>query len=677
MASRTASDAAAELPVARVLPLLGLAHLDRGFDYLVPEADSAAAQPGVRVRIRFGGQLKDAIVLERLATSDHGGSLRFIERVVSADVVYPPQIARLVEDLAQRYAAVRSDVIRSAIPPRHAGAEAADMDTDWEELGKAEEPDLSAWSSYQFGESFVDAIVAGHAARAVWQVTPGEDWAEPLAMLAVKVALGGSGVLIVVPDQRDVDALEARLRCVVAARQITTLTASLGPQARYRRYLSILRGQARIVIGTRSAAFAPVARLGLAVIIHDGDDNLVEPRAPYHHAREVLTARSSIEGCGLIIGGYSRTAEAQLLVNSGWAHDLVAPRDIIRTRSPLIRAAGDSDFAMHRDPRARSSRVPSQAFDAVRGALTRGRPVLVHVPRAGYVPALACGSCRTPARCRACNGPLGIPPSDDGHGGTPTCRWCGRPETHFRCATCGSQALRAVVLGAQRTAEEIGRAFPQVRVVTSNGDRMVDEIPDAACIVVATAGAHPRIAGGGCYGAALILDTWISLGRSDLRATEQAFATWAEVVAHVAPHRDGGEVVIMAPPEAPVVQELIRFDAVGAAQRELAERAEVGFPPTVHMAAVDGARDGLDSFLAVAELPEGSDVLGPVELPAGEKLAGEYDITRHGPAQRLLIRSPLTSRDSLGRALRQALTLKALRKDDLPLRVQVDPINIG
>src|SRR5690606_1276547 len=144
------------------------------------------------------------------------------------------------------------------------------------------------------------------------------------------------GALLVVPDQRDVDTLEAALRRLVSAKQVTTLTAGLGPQARYRRFLAVLDGQARLVVGTRSVAFAPVENLRLAVILHDGDDNLVDPRAPYAHAREVLTTRSVLEGCSLILGGHSRTAEAQLLVQSGWAHDLVAPRETLRRRSPLI-----------------------------------------------------------------------------------------------------------------------------------------------------------------------------------------------------------------------------------------------------------------------------------------------------------------------------------------------------
>ncbi|WP_460490511.1 primosomal protein N' family DNA-binding protein, partial [Corynebacterium nasicanis] len=157
---------AAQLPVARVLPLLGLSHLDRPFDYLIPADLDDLARPGVRVRIRFAGRLIDAVLLERLAHSEHEGQLRWIDRIISPDVVYPPRTAALIDALADRYAGNRSDLIRAAVPSRHARAEEADVSATWEELGEVGEPDLSAWAAYEYGQSFVDAVLAGHTARA-------------------------------------------------------------------------------------------------------------------------------------------------------------------------------------------------------------------------------------------------------------------------------------------------------------------------------------------------------------------------------------------------------------------------------------------------------------------------------------------------------------------------------
>ncbi|MGO2573841.1 MAG: primosomal protein N', partial [Corynebacterium casei] len=306
-------------PVVRVLPLLGVSHLDRPFDYLVTEEESEAAQPGVRVRIRFNGRLVDALLMQRLSESDFDGKLAYIDRVISPFQVYPQQLSTLVDALANRYGGNRSDIIRFAIPPRHAKAEEADLDTSFEDLGEITEPDLSPFSAYQHGESFVDFVLAGNTARAAWQVAPGDDWAAAIAALGTKVALDGRGVLVVVPDQSDVDMVEAAFRKYVSAKQVTVLNVSQGPQARYRRYLSVLVGQARIVVGTKSAAFAPVKDLGLAVIFNDGDDNLVERSAPYVHSREVLTTRSAQGNCSVLLVGPARAAVARGGVGGGGA----------------------------------------------------------------------------------------------------------------------------------------------------------------------------------------------------------------------------------------------------------------------------------------------------------------------------------------------------------------------
>src|SRR3954465_3169391 len=209
--------------------------------------------------------------------------------------------------------------------------------------------DTKRWAEYGRGEQFFAAIREGRAARAVWQALPGEQWADRLAELAAATVEAGRGVLAIVPDQRDVDSLhDAAVRFIDESR-VVALSAGLGPAQRYRRWLSVLRGLARLVIGTRSAVFAPVADLGLVLVWDDGDDTLAEPRSPYPHAREVAMLRAHQLRCAALIAGYARTAEAQALVASRWAHDLVATRPTVRTRTPRVVALDDSGFTQERD----------------------------------------------------------------------------------------------------------------------------------------------------------------------------------------------------------------------------------------------------------------------------------------------------------------------------------------
>lgn len=409
-----AAQAAVELPIARVLPLLQVSHLDREFDYLVPPDLDAAAQPGVRVRIRFSGRLVDGYLLERLPRTDHEGRLARLDRVVSPLPVLTGPVLALVTEVAARYAGTRADVLRLAIPPRHARVEKTVLEQDPPEPARPEAPS-DPLGEYTHGPQFAAAAVAGRAPRAARQALPGEDWAARLAELAATVVAAGRTVLLIVPDQADLDRLAAACADLAPA----VLAAGLGPSARYRRWLLARLGRARVVIGTRSAAFAPLPDLGLVALWDDGDESLVEPRAPYPHTREVLALRAYQESAALVIGGFARTPEAQALVDAGWVAEIVAPRALVRQRSPHIAGVADSDIALARDPLARSARLPAAAFAAARAALDADRPVLVQVPRRGYAPALSCERCRTPARCRRCHGPL-----EQAAGGVLRCRWC-------------------------------------------------------------------------------------------------------------------------------------------------------------------------------------------------------------------------------------------------------------
>ena len=654
-------------PIARVLPMLSVPHLDREFDYLVTADQSDDAQPGVRVRVRFHGRLVDAFLLERRSETDHPGKLGWLDRVISGERVLTPDVRRLVDAVAARYAGTRADVLRLAVPPRHAKVE---KEVNEEPPPSSFRPvDPQAWGEYGRGRQFLDALGEGRAARAVWQALPGEQWTDRLAEAAAVVVASGRSALAVVPDQRDVDALHAAATRHLADGMVVALSAGLGPSQRYRRWLSVLRGQARFVIGTRSAVFAPVGNLGLVMVWDDGDDTLAEPRAPYPHAREVAMLRAHQLRCGALIGGYARSAEAQSLVASKWAHDLVAPRSVVRVRTPRVIALEDSAFAQERDAASHTARLPSMALDAARAALRAEHPVLVQVPRRGYVPALACGKCRTIARCRHCTGPMSLSERDTGA----VCRWCGRGDAALRCVRCGSDAVRAVVVGARRTAEELGRAFPGTTIVTSGGDAMVAEVPDAPALVVATPGAEPTVPGG--YGAALLLDGWALLGRQDLRASEHALRRWMAAAALVRHRGDGGVVAVVAESAIPTVQALIRWDPVGHAEIELAARTEVGLPPAVHMAAIDGLPVAVTALLQTAQLPGRSDVLGPVDLPPGARRppgAEQGDDT-----SRMLVRVPRDGGLELASALRRATGVFSARHDQPPVRVQIDPLHIG
>ncbi|MGW5351179.1 primosomal protein N' [Streptomyces sp. NPDC004031] len=650
------------LPVARVLVDKGLLHLDQFFDYAVPAAMDADAQPGVRVRVRFGarvvkgrregGTLHDGFIVERRAESDYAGPLAPLAQVLSTERVLTPRLLTLCRQVADRYAGVLADVVQLAVPPRMARAE---RDQSPEPPPRPPAPEPGSWARYATGPGYLQALARGDTPRAVWLALPGPHWPAELARAMAATLASGRGALAVLPDGRAVARADAALTELLGEGHHVMLTADAGPEERYRNWLAVSRGAVRAVVGTRAAMFAPVADLGLVAVWDDGDSSHSEPRAPYPHARDVLLLRATEERTAFLLGGLTGTVEGAQLVDSGWALPLAAARDQVRAAAPLIRTIGDADEA--RDAAARAARLPSLAWQVTRDALARG-PVLVQVPRRGYVPRLACGSCRAAARCAACSGPLELREQ----GGTPACGWCGRPAADWHCPECGGFRLRAQVVGARRTAEELGRAFPRVPVRTSGRDTVLPSVGAAPALVIATPGAEPVAEGPG-YAAGLLLDGWALLGRPDLRAGEEALRRWAAAAALVRSAGEGGTVVVLAEPTLRPVQALVRWDPAGHAVRELAERAELRFPPVARMASVSGPAGAVAELLAVLRLPPGADQLGPVPEPSG--------------GERVLLRVPPGSGGALALALREARVARAARGGGEPVAVRLDPADIG
>ncbi|MBC7374487.1 MAG: primosomal protein N' [Frankiales bacterium] len=632
---------AADLAVARVVVDTGLAHLDRPFDYAIPPAMTEVALPGVRLRVRFAGRLVDGWLLERVAASDHAGPLASLHAVVGGEQVLTPEVLALARAVADRGAGTLLDVLRLALPPRHARVEKEPPPAPAVVPGP---PEPATWTRYPTGPAFLAALAEGRSPRAVWSALPGPSWPAEVAAAVQACAASGRGVVVVVPDARDL----ARVSQALAAVPHATLSADLGPAERYRRWLSALRGGVQVAVGTRAAAFAPVRDLGLVVVWDDGDDLHAEPRSPYPHVREVLGLRAQLTGAAMLVGGHARTAEGQLLVETGWATSLEAARATVRATAPTV--DGTSEDQLARDPMAQAARLPAAAFAAARQALAAGAPVLVQVPRRGYVPSLACARDRTPARCPVCAGPL----ATTSRSAVAGCRWCGHLAGDWRCPACQGRALRASVVGAGRTAEELGRAFPGIPIRTSGREEVLATVPGTPALVVSTPGAEPVADGG--YGAVLLLDGWAALGRADLRAGEEALRRWFAAAALARPAGDGGRVVVVADRALVPVQALIRWDPAGAASRELAERRALGFPPAVRMASVTGSAAAVTDYLAA--VPPGVELLGPVPAPDG--------------LERVLLRVPRRSGSELAAALKGASGVRSARKGE-PVRVELDP----
>ena len=671
----------ADQPVAAVVVETPLAHLDRIFEYAVPDDLAAEAVPGARVRVRFSGRELDGFVVERRERAEHSGRLTPIRRVVSPEAVLTPEVLSVSHAVAERYAGTLSDVLRHAVPKRHATAE-RNLPLEPAPGDSVTAPAPGPWAAYPAGPAWLRRMADGQGPAAAWQALPGrrpdQDWPAAFAVAAATALAAGKGTVLVVPDHRDLERLDTALVALLGKGRHVRLSADQGPQARYTAWLKVLRGHVQIVIGTRAAAFAPVHDLGLVGWWDDGDDLLTEPRAPYHHVGVVLQLRAAGTGAALLTGGFGRSLRVQLAVESGLMVPVEPAPAALREAMPRVTIAGEGPDEERDGPAARAH-IPSRAWRIAKDGLVDG-PVLLQVPRRGYLPALSCAQCRAPVRCTRCQGPVAV----GAPGAAPACRWCSLPVTggRFECIRCGSHRLRSAVTGVRRTAEEIGRAFPGVPVHTSGSGEVLATVGSAPSLVIATPGAEPVADGG--YSAVVLLDAWALLDLRVVAAPVEAARRW---MAAAALARAGRAVVLAGAPEAialPAVEALVRWDPAWLAARELADRRELGLPPAARIAQLTGSRRALEEALAQVDLPPAAQVLGPLPFTAadgfrasgredGSEATGERPVADH----QVLVRVPVAHTVELTRALLALKASRSARKAAEVVGVRVDPVDLG
>lgn len=605
---KLAPEAANNFPVAQVRVDVSVAHLDRDFDYLVPHDLDQQAHIGAKVRVRFNGKLTDAIIVRRINESGFQ-KLQPIERVIGPALT--AETLSLVTAVTERYAGLFWDVVRSAVPNKHGRTSAEPqqhgMPADVWHVG-------DQWDSYEGGLQLLNSLSTDSGVRACWTSAPSTDWRWEIQELirSARTVTPDAGVLVVVPDASDVRNLAA----VCHTLSPTILMAELGPQERYRAFVSVVNKKSNLVIGTRSAIFAPVAKLSAIILWDDGNDNFAEPHSPYWDAREVAALRSHESGCSLLVGSPSRSLVTQSWCDSGWSQE-VNPTDQARQKV-FGKVRGMFPEDSERDP-ARA-RIPHIAWQAVKQGITQG-PVLIQVSRRGYVPAFVCKQCGERAVC-ACGG--GVEITRQGAATQMSCSRCGLAT--WRCP-CGGREVAALSIGAERTAEEIGRTFAGTPVLWSQSERMIAEVDDQPRIVVSTPGAEPVARGG--YRAVIALDA--ATGAISLLAQESLRRRLFGAAVLAAPQ---AHIVIVAPSEDRAVQAVSRWDSPWAARRELAERGEAHLPPVYRAFRLDGIRKDVESVTEQVQSTPSIRVLGPVVSSDGLK-AHTFLLVGRAEGQRL------------------------------------------
>jgi primosomal protein N' (replication factor Y) (superfamily II helicase) len=514
--------------------------LDRPFTYLLP--DGVDAPTGTLVSVPFHGRTVKGWVLG--AADDVPARVLRVRRVLSRVPLFGEADLRLYRWVAWRYVAPLGVVIDRAQPPRVAGEEAKETTAP---SSPSVPPPLAVLEGYGGGRDLLAACAEGQGAF-VLRPLPDHEAAVCVEAVAACVA-GGRDAIVLVPEG---EPLPATARAVVEVFGEAVLRfAGGGPRERYRKWLDLLAGHYRVVVGTRPSVFAPVRRVGLVWVNREAHPGHREERAPYHHVREVALVRARLGGAVCVLAAHSPSAAAAALADRGEASVVRASRQRERAAAPLVETARPLD-------EDRSPRV---------GTLVAGaRSAFLLVSRRGYGVARVCRTCGEPARCAVCSGPVAV------RRGHAVCAVCG---ADGRCPSCGGTSFGLERGGAERVREWAARITGREVTLVETGDRPAP--PSGLLVGTATA---VKDFGPMDLRLVAVLDADRARRRAGLTAPEQVLATWFEAAAWAAARGDGGRVLVQTrEPGDPAVQALVRWDPWHFHRSERGRLEEAGFPP--------------------------------------------------------------------------------------------------
>lgn len=688
-------------------------HLGDHLDYLVPEGIDVVA--GHRVELNFAGRRTRGLVIESDVQSDlEPTRLRPIGRLLGDEPWTDIAGIELLQWAARRFGAPLGDVVRHALPnrvideerravtagrwppdptrmrpspftdadPAHGGGDAGDGGDG------GDAADAGAWSAYGPSGASLLAAVTGGAGAFAWRPLPGEDVGGRLIELATRCVAAGRDVLLIVPDPRSgvADRVVAAMRALLQDPDDAVVDLRGGPSTRlfYRGWLRARAGVARVVVGERGAAFVPLERLGLAVVLDEASPVHKEQRSPRHHVREVVFERARRAGATGLATADVPSAVCRSLIVSGRVTEVVASVDVTAQRRPRIHLEGGELEA-----RARISRA---GMRVLRGAVDAGGYGVVLAALRGEGRALVCTRCRDLVRCSDCSAAIARTPT-----GGRWCPACGSVSTRPpRCERCGPSELAPLAAGAERLGAELARTF-DVPVAVLEGH--APAVPAAPAVLVMTRGsALDRPPEGGRVLAAVLPDLDGSLRRPALDAAEDALrlafriAGWtvtSDVPAEVPSGRAEGSVAEKSSAEGTVAEAdgiatserthrdpqvvvetretehhamlaLVAWDAEAFWRAEEEIRRPLRLPPHSSVIRIDVPDAFTDPLGRVrAHIAPGDDLVGP--LPLG------------GARSALLVRCDDRLRTLAAlRPLREAAS-----RSSLDLRVDVDPVDLG
>jgi primosomal protein N' (replication factor Y) len=418
------------------------------------------------------------------------------------------------------------------------------------------------------------------------------------------IIAGGGQVLLLVPEINLTPQLEQRVRAALPGVHIATLHSGLAAGQRRAHWLAAATGDAKLVLGTRLAVFAPLPALGLIIVDEEQDASYKQQDGVRYQARDVAVWRAHRRGVPIVLGSATPSLESWLHAQEGSYRRLdLSSRADPRAAMPTVRYSGN------RPARALEG-IGEDLRDALVARMARGEQSLIFVNRRGFAPSLLCSACRWEADCPRCSARLVV------HHAPPSlrCHHCGHDERlPTSCPSCGNVDLLPLGFGTQRLERVLTDAFPAARIARVDRDSTRAKGAFAAMRAQVTANEldiligtqmlakghdFPRLTLVGVLGA----DN--ALYSADFRATERLSALLMQVAGRAGRAGLPGEVIVQTDfPDHPVFAALAAHDFARFAATMLAERKAAQLPPYAHVAVLAAEahrREDVDAFLRTA-----------------------------------------------------------------------------
>jgi primosomal protein N' (replication factor Y) len=617
----------------------------------VPES----TRVGSVVEVRFGNAKRRGLVVELGVDAPAGIAVAPVERIVEE---VSPALVALALWLADYYGTTPARALALVAPVQRRPRGERPRPALRESLGGEARPASLSATQTTAVERIVSAIDAGAGANFLLFGATGSGKTEVYLQACAHVIERGLGAIVLVPEialtPQAVGRFRARFGDAVAL-----LHSGLTEAERRDERLRIASGEANVVVGARSAVFAPIRRLALVCVDEEHDPSYKQESDPRYDARTVAAKRASLEGAVAVFGSATPRPE------SWHALERLDLGGRLSGRLPPVRVV---DFR-------REDGYPLSAplLDALARVSERREKAILLLNRRGVAPALHCRACGTTIRCESCDVSLVL------HGdGRLRCHHCGWTQTapHL-CVACGSPELARIGAGTQRLERELAQALPELTRLRLDADTVEQRgVTDtlrafAAADRAVLIGTQMVAKGHHFAGVALaaVVDADTGLALPDFRAEERTFQLLTQLAGRSGRDAPGRVIVQTFQPETRAIELAARHDVSGFLEGELARRRERGYPPYRHLVRiVAAASEPGPAERVLAELKPGlpGEVLGPAPLL---RLRGRFRAQLVAKTDR-----PRAVASAAARLL--AAASPAMRRDGLTAVVDVDPQDV-